>query len=474
LAQNKNLSERIQALFTGECVNATEQRPALHTALRAPVGTDQTNTQQSIENALTTMDNWVTRLHNGQWKGYDQQAISDVVHIGIGGSNLGPQMVCEALQPYAFTKLRCHFVASVDALELDTLLQTLNPATTLFLIASKTFSTQESLLTADRAKAWLAANAGDQDISTQFIAMTAQRDNALHYGICAENILPFWDWVGGRYSTWSAIGLPIALQFGMPTFRELLAGAHTMDQHFRTAPLDSNMPVIMALLGYWYGAFFDARALAVLPYDYRLRNFPRYLQQLEMESNGKSTQLNGQPVNHATQPILFGEMGTNGQHSFHQLLFQGTHFIPCDFIATLQSHPEKNDRDVLYSHCLAQSRALMLGKSTAEINHELIEQGYSSEQAAKLAAHKTINGNQPSSTLVLEALNAQNLGALMALYEHKVFVQGVLWDINSFDQWGVELGKAVAKDVLDSMRGKNAAVNYDSSTQGLINYFQNK
>lgn len=462
-AQRQNLPAQIEALFCGKPINNTEKRPALHTALRdpshQPLCVDEINIRPLIAQTLETMAQWVEKLHSGQWLGYSQKPITDIVHIGIGGSHLGPVMFTEALAPYHQSPLGCHFVASVDPAELCTVLQKLKPENTLFILASKTFTTQETLIIADRAKAWVLASAGSQDISPHFLATTAHTKNALDYGIEPEHILPLWDWVGGRYSVWSAIGLPVALCIGMAQFKALLAGAHLMDQHFYAAPLKANMPVILGLLGFWYIQFFNARAHAVLPYDYHLRSLPRYLQQLDMESNGKCVQKNGEPVKGPTAPVLFGEVGTNGQHSFYQLLFQGTHLIPCDFIATLStpSTAAKESRSVLLAHCLAQSRGLMLGKSASDIPGE-----------SELAAHKAISGNQPSNTILIPQLTPHALGALIALYEHKTFVQGVLWNINSFDQWGVELGKDIAKELLRDLLRQKLQGKYDGSTVGLM------
>ncbi len=472
-AEAMDLPQKIEDLFSGKPLNTTEKRPALHTALRNPDGQplsiDNTNITEEIKQTLLTMEKWVTQLRNRQWLGYAKKPLTHFVHLGIGGSHLGPFMVNEALAsndkfPHG------HFVASADPIELDTLLKKLNPETTLFIIASKTFTTQETLATARRAKAWLLASAGTQDISPHFIALTANREKAVKLGISPELILPLWDWVGGRFSVWSAIGLPIALKIGMPQFRQLLMGAYHMDQHFRTAPLQNNMPVILGLLSFWYTRFFNTQAQAVLPYDYRLRSLPRYLQQLDMESNGKQVQKNGEPVDGLTAPVLFGEIGTNGQHSFHQLLFQGTHLIPCDFIASIKAAAPFEDRAILLAHCLAQSSALMLGKSAETIQAELIEQGYDAQLATTLATHKTIPGNQPSNTILLNELTPETLGALMALYEHKVFVQGVLWNINSFDQWGVELGKNVAEGLFASLTRQECYTHHDASTKGLLDY----
>ncbi len=472
-ANAAGLPAQIEALFSGEWVNNTEERPALHPALRdssdPAFSAIDPQVTAKIQESLVIMQDWVTQLHDRQWLGYSQKPITDIVHIGIGGSYLGPLASTEALMKHP-KALPCHFAASIDSVEIEAILQTLNPETTLFIIASKTFTTQETLLTAEHAKTWLRQSAGTQDISKHFIAITANIQNAIDYGISNKQILAFEHGVGGRYSSWSGIGLPIAICVGMTAFRAFLAGAHDMDLHFRNAPFHANMPVILALLGFWYIQFFKSTHHAILPYDYRLRSLPRYLQQLDMESNGKCVQKNGEPVWGNTAPVLFGEIGTNGQHSFHQLLFQGTHVIPCDFIATIQSEALEKDRSVLLSHCLAQSQGLMLGKSARDIEGSLIQNGMEPQKAQLLAKHKAIPGNQPSNTLLISKLTPQTLGSLMALYEHKTFVQGVLWNINSFDQWGVELGKDIAKELLACLKNHTTTPHQDVSTQGLLDY----
>lgn len=474
LAKMRQLPEQIVDLFSGKAVNNSENRPALHTALREPDDqsscVDDASIPLLVHQTLKKMSKWVSQLRQGKWLGSTQKPIDTIVHIGIGGSHLGPMMVSEALASYDDSPLRYYFASCVDSAELEDFIYTLNPDTTLFIIASKTFATQETRLIADKAKAWLSQRWRFENISPHFAAITADAKNAEDYGIHPDRILPIWDWVGGRYSIWSTMGLPIALKMGMPNFRKFLAGAHAMDEHFRITSFNSNMPVILGLIDFWYVQFFKTTTQAVLPYDYRLRSFTRYLQQLEMESNGKCVHKNGQPVEGLTAPILFGEMGTNGQHSFHQLLFQGTHLIPCDFIGVLTSD-EPDDRPILLSHCLAQSRGRMLGKSASDIQHELLEKGYDLDLATKLALHKAIPGNQPSNTILIPELTPFNLGALMALYEHRTFVQGVLWDINSFDQWGVELGKEMAKDLLPCLLEKKNEGNYDGSTLGLMEYY---
>lgn len=471
-AGSLNLQTQIEDLFTGKPLNTTENRPALHTALRdlseAALSINHINITAEIKQTLSTMEKWVTQLRSRQWLGYTQKPLTHIVHLGIGGSYLGPSLVHEALS-LPRKSPHCHFIAGADLTELNTLLKHLNPQTTLFIIASKTFTTQETLNAANRAKTWLQQFAPTADFSAHFVALTAEKENALRWGISPEYILPLWDWVGGRFSVWSAIGLPIAFTLGMPKFKQLLKGAYEMDQHFRTMPFATNMPVILGLLSFWYTRFFNAHVHAVLPYDYRLRSLPRHLQQLSMESNGKRVQKDGKRVAGPTAPILFGEMGTQGQHSFHQLLFQGTHLIPCDFIAASAGSSKDEDRTMLLAHCLAQSRALMVGQSADEIRDELVKQGCSLEEAEILGKHKAIPGNQPSNTILMKELTAETLGALMALYEHKTFVESVLWQINPFDQWGVELGKNIAREIEGNLRGE-VDKELDPSTQGLVAY----
>lgn len=472
LAEERQLTERIKQLFAGELVNNTEQRQALHTALRA-----SNSNQLEVATTLEKMSAFVSSVHGGEFLGSSGDKITDIVNIGIGGSDLGPFMVCEALKPFQIDGVHSHFVSNVDASDICETLRLLNPATTLFVVASKTFTTTETLTNAATARAWLLEWSGDDSATeNHFVAVSANVENAIQFGIAEANIFPMWDWVGGRYSLWSAIGLTIALTLGMDNFKALLAGAEDMDQHFVNAPFTENLPVIMAMLGVWYINFWDADTHVVLPYDHYLRFFPKYLQQLDMESNGKRVSRDGDSLTQETGPILWGDAGTNGQHSFHQLLHQGTRLVPADFIATLTSHnPVGNHHDLLFANCLAQSRALMTGKSQALAEQEFQAMGYSEGEAKALAPHKVMPGNRPSSTLVIEQLTPKSLGALIALYEHKVYVQSVIWDINAFDQWGVELGKKLSNEIYDVVCGEGNRENMDASSLGLIDqYVANK
>lgn len=478
LAKEVGLTEAREALFSGEFVNASENRPALHTALRRPYGdkvyAGGVDIMPDVHKVLSQMTGLVTRIHNNLWRGYTDKAITDVVNIGIGGSFLGPMLVSEGLLPFAQKGVSCHYLANIDGSEFNGLISKLNAETTLFIVSSKSFGTLETLKNAQAARHWfLAQGGGEQDLAKHFIAVSTNVKAAVEFGIAEENIFPIWDWVGGRYSLWSAIGLPIALSIGMSNFKELLAGAYMMDRHFRTMPFEQNMPVLMALLGVWYIDFFKAQSHAILPYDHNLRNFVRHLQQLDMESNGKRVQQNGVPVNTTTGPIIWGGVGCNGQHAYHQLLHQGTQFVPADFIVPVVSaNPVSDHHQWLYANCLSQSQALMLGKSREQVELELKAKNYSPEQIAKLAPHKVIPGNRPSNTLVLDRVSPRSLGALVALYEHKVFVQSVIWGINAFDQWGVELGKELGKTVYKGLTDYQPQPADDESTQGLINYFR--
>lgn len=467
LSHVANLSAYIEQMFSGQIINTTEKRAVLHTALRNPNG------KSEIRSVLDKMFKCAEKIRNKKWTGFSGEPITNVVNIGIGGSDLGPAMVTSALQPYTSSNVTCCFVSNVDGSHISETLKLLNPETTLFIIASKTFTTQETLCNANTAKEWL-----EQKIKTtgnlkqHLIAVTAKPEKAQEFGIDTDNIFPFWDWVGGRYSLWSAIGLSIAIAIGADNFEQLLAGAHDMDEHFRNTPFAENMPVIMALLGIWNINFFDARTLAVLPYDQYLHLLPAYLQQLEMESNGKHVNLDGKSVNYLTAPVIWGAPGTNGQHAFHQLLLQGTQIIPADFIIPVHSHNPIGDHHLLlFANCLAQSRALMKGKTKEEVIQELVEQGMNQEQAEQLSPHKIISGNNPSNTIVLDKVTPHSLGALIALYEHKVFVQGVIWGINSFDQWGVELGKQITKNITPKLQKDGDKTDFDASTNGLIKYF---
>ncbi len=481
LAREAEVEALRDAMFGGERINLTEGRAVLHIALRhrgdTPVLVDGSDVMPEVRAVLARMRDFADRVRTGKWKGHGGKTITDVVNIGIGGSDLGPAMVCQALRPYG-GNIRAHFVSNVDPSHLHDTLEDLDPATTLFIVASKTFTTQETLLNARAARDWLlaalsggnvGADAAAAAVARHFVAVSTNEAAVRAFGIDPANMFGFWDWVGGRYSLWSAIGLPIAVYIGMDAFEELLAGAHDMDQHFRTAPLAENMPVILALLGIWYVDFWDAQSYAVLPYDQRLARLPAYLQQLDMESNGKSVTRDGKPVKMATGPVLFGEPGTNGQHAFYQLIHQGSQLIPCDFLAAAESHNDINGQHtVLLSNFLAQTEALMRGKTLAEARAELAAAGLSRAAIAALAPHKVFPGNRPTNSLLYRRLTPRALGRLIALYEHKVFVQGAIWNVNSYDQWGVELGKQLAQAILPALRGEQAAGAHDASTASLI------
>ncbi|MCL7461977.1 glucose-6-phosphate isomerase [Pseudomonas sp. NW5] len=478
LAEQVQLRPAIEALFEGRMVNASERRPALHTALRRPIGervlVDGQDVMPEVHRVLGQMTELVQRIHNGLWRGYSEQPITDVVNIGIGGSFLGPQLVSEALLPFAQRGVRCHYLANIDGSEFHEVSARLKAETTLFIVSSKSFSTLETLKNTQAARRWfLAQGGGERDLHRHFIAVTSNRTAAIEFGIAAENIFPMWDWVGGRYSLWSAIGLPIALAIGMGNFKELLSGAYRMDQHFQSAPFAENLPVLLGLLGVWYSDFWDAQSHAILPYDHHLRNFNQHLQQLDMESNGKRVRQDGTPVSGGTGPVIWGGVGCNGQHAYHQLLHQGTRLIPADFIVPVTSYnPLADHHQWLYANCLSQSQALMRGKTLAEAEAELRTAGLPEAEVQRLAPHKVIPGNRPSNTLVLERVSPQRLGALIALYEHKVFVQSVIWGINAFDQWGVELGKVLGNSLYGRLTGEEASPAEDSSTQGLIEFFR--
>ena len=480
LANEVDLKGAIKSLFEGEIVNASENRPALHTALRRPVAdklsVSGVNIMPQVHKVLNQMTELVGRIHDGLWRGYTEKPITDVVNIGIGGSFLGPELVSEALLSYAQKGVRCHYLANIDGSEFHELTAKLRAETTLFIVSSKSFNTLETLKNAQAARAWYLAQGGSEaELHRHFIAVSSNNAAAVAFGIREENIFPMWDWVGGRYSLWSAIGLPIALAIGMSNFKELLSGAYSMDQHFQNAPFEQNMPVLMAALGVWYGNFWGAQSHAILPYDHYLRNITKHLQQLDMESNGKSVRQDGTPVSTDTGPVIWGGVGCNGQHAYHQLLHQGTQLIPADFIVPIVSfNPVADHHQWLYANCLSQSQALMLGKTREEAETELRDKGMSEEEVQKLAPHKVIPGNRPSNTLVVERISPRRLGALVALYEHKVFVQSVIWGINAFDQWGVELGKELGKGVYNRLTGTQEEPADDASTQGLINYFRGR
>ncbi len=475
LAEESSLSDNIDRLFSGAKVNTSENRPALHTALRSfatePLWVEGKNITEEVNTAFSQMANIVRKIQEGQWLGYSHKAITDVINLGIGGSDLGPAMATYALSPYHSSKVKCHFVSNVDETDMWETIKNLNPETTLFIVASKSFMTQETLYNALTAKNWLSKAAQNEDLSQHFIAVTAKVDKAKEWGI--KHIVPIWDWVGGRFSLWSAVGLVIAIAIGIDNFKLMLEGANAIDNHFRTTDFSKNIPVILGLLNIWYINFFNVKSYAILPYDQYLKLLPAHFQQLEMESNGKYRRHNGQKVTYATSPVIWGMIGTNGQHAFHQLLHQGTQLIPIDFILPMSSHhPLEQHRTWLVANCLSQSKALMLGENEDEVRRNLNKQGYNEDEITRLLPHKVLIGNRPSNTLLMPKLTPFTLGALIALYEHKVFVQSVIWDTNCFDQWGVELGKQIAGGIFKDLSSKKISEQHDSSTQGLINYYQ--
>ncbi len=456
LARASHLDEAIAAMFRGEHINNTEDRPALHVALRGHAPELLPEAAGQVNACLDRIEGFVNSIQQKSWRGFSGAAITDIVNIGIGGSDLGPAMVTEALTPWHTPGLRCQFVSNVDPAHLHNTLVGLNPATTLFIIASKTFTTLETMQNAELARRWYTNGGGDTaQIAKHFVAATANVEKATAFGIHPDNIYPLWDWVGGRYSLWSAIGLPIALAVGMANFRALLKGAGEVDKHFLNADLKENIPVIMGLLAVWYSAFWGTRSQVILPYIQNLHLFPAFLQQLDMESLGKSVDRDGKPVDTDTGMIIWGSAGTNGQHSFHQLLHQGTHLIPADFIAAAVGPfpAEQAQHEHLLANCFSQSQALMLGKSTAD-------------------THKAVPGNRPSNTFLLEALTPATLGGLIAMYEHKVYVESVIWGINAFDQWGVELGKQLSGKIYPALQEANECTQFDGATNGLINQYR--
>ncbi|ABE56014.1 glucose-6-phosphate isomerase [Shewanella denitrificans OS217] len=478
LAKEAKLTEKIAAMFNGDIINTTEQRAVLHTALRSKacqdIRVDGVNIVPEVQQTLDKMAQFVDSVQTGQCKGYTGKRITDIVSIGIGGSFLGPKIVSQALRPYWKAGLNCHFVANVDASSICEKLKLLNAETTLFVMSSKSFGTQETLTNTLSAKDWfLDQGATQADIAKHFVAVTSNVTKATEFGMDADNIFPMWDWVGGRYSLWSAIGLPIALLIGMDNFRLLLDGAHQMDEHVKAAPLEQNMPVIMALLSVLYTNFHGAQSHVVLTYDHYLRGLPAYFQQLDMESNGKSVTLNGTQVDYSTGPVIWGGEGTNGQHAYHQLLHQGTALIPADFIMPLQSHnPLGEHHAQLASNCFGQTQALMQGRTFEEAMAELSQSSLNEADKTLIAKHKVMLGNKPSNTLLMDKLTPQTLGSLIALYEHRTLVQGAIWQINSFDQWGVELGKQLGNDVLARIGAAHNATELDSSSNALINRFR--
>ena len=473
LAESCDLASRIEDLLTGKKVNNTEDRPALHTALRGDGDGLDAATRKIVNETFSRMGNFVSQLHNGDWLGASGNPITDVVNIGIGGSDLGPVMASTALTPYDQKKVGVHFVSNIDPEQLSEQLEVLDPYTTLFIVSSKSFSTIETRMNAESAREWCKANGIKQeDIGKHFVAVSTNIKAATGFGIAEENIFPMWDWVGGRYSLWSAIGLPIAIKVGMDNFNAMRRGGHLMDQHFRSAPFRENMPVLLGLLSVWYTNFFKTETQIIIPYDYNLNKFPSYLQQLEMESNGKSVTRDGKPVACTTKGAIFGEAGSNTQHSFHQLLHQGTHCFPIDFIVPVNSHhPIGAQHDYLFANCLSQTRALMKGRSLEDIQKEMRGQGKSEEDITRLAPHRVVPGNKPTNTLTMEKVTPETLGALIALYEHKVYTESVIWDINAFDQWGVELGKVLSEDVYAAMTHETPG-DIDGSTAGLVEYYK--
>lgn len=476
LIAQSGLEEKRHAMFSGKHINVTEDRAVLHIALRnrsnTPIFVDGQNVMNSVNDVLKHMREFSDAIRSGDWKGYSGKPITDIVNIGIGGSDLGPVMVTTALAHYASPQLRVHFVSNVDGTHMVETLKPLSAETTLFIVCSKTFTTQETLVNAETAKKWFLDHAGaGTSVARNFVAVSTNEKGVSAFGIDPANMFAFWDWVGGRYSLWSAIGLSISCYVGHENFEALLDGAHAMDQHFVQAPLAENLPVLLAALGIWYCDYYGSQTHALLPYDQYLSRFPAYMQQGDMESNGKSTQLNGTAAP-STGPVIWGEPGTNGQHSFYQLIHQGTKLIPADFLAPIISHnPVGDHHPILLSNFFAQPEALMCGKTASEVRAEMTAQGQTVDE--KLVPHKVFPGNRPSNSILFRKLTPRTLGSLVAMYEHKIFVQGVVWNINSFDQWGVELGKALAKKILPELKSSDAKVSsHDSSTNGLINHWK--
>jgi len=478
LAESCKLKEAIEKMFSGAKINETEGRAVLHIALRNRTGTpivvDGKDVMPEVNAVLRRMEAFSDKVVNGEWKGYTGQPIDTIVNIGIGGSDLGAVMVTEALRPYWKPNMQVHFVSNVDGTHIAETLKQCDPETTLFMVASKSFTTQETMTNAHTARRWfLQAAKQEEEVARHFVAISTNEVGVTEFGIAPENMFGFWDWVGGRYSLTSAIGLPIACVIGFDQFRQLLEGFHVMDLHFREAPLEKNLPVLLALIGIWYNNFFGAATEAILPYDQYLHRFPAYFQQGNMESNGKYVDREGQPVDYQTGPIIWGEPGTNGQHAFYQLIHQGTKLIPCDFIAPAITHnPVGDHHPILLSNFFAQTEALMMGKSEEEVRAELEAAGNTEAEIERLLPYKVFEGNRPTNSILLKQITPRSLGSLIALYEHKIFTQGVIWNIFSFDQWGVELGKQLAKNILPELRGDDRVASHDASTNGLINAFK--
>ena len=478
LAEERRLGEWIERMFRGEKINRTEGRAVLHTALRnssdRPVYVDGHDVMPDVRRVLQQMRVFTDKVRQGAWLGSTGKRITDIVNIGIGGSDLGPVMVTEALKPYAQEGLRVHFVSNVDGTHMVETLKGLHRETTLFVIVSKTFTTQETITNAKTARDWFLTRGGTREaVARHFVAVSTNARAVASFGIDTNNMFEFWDWVGGRYSLWSSVGLSIALYIGMDHFEELLAGAYAMDEHFRSAPFAENIPVILALLGIWYNNFMHADSHAILPYDQYMHRFPAYFQQGDMESNGKRVTRDGEPVDYSTGPIIWGEPGTNGQHAFYQLIHQGTKLVPCDFLAPVETqNPVGEHHQMLLSNFFAQTEALMRGKTEEEVRSELQAQGMSETDIDMLLPHKVFPGNRPSNSIMFHKLTPHTLGMLIAMYEHKIFVQSVIWGVNAFDQWGVELGKQLARSILAELEGSEPVTTHDASTNGLINFYK--
>ena len=477
LAEAVDLKGWVRRMFSGDHINNTEGRSVLHIALRnrgnRPVFVDGEDVMPQVNAVLAQVEAFTRQVRSGEWRGYTGERITDTVNIGIGGSNLGPLMVCEALKPYQSPALRVHFVSNVDGTHLAETIRHLDPATTLFVVASKTFTTQETMTNAHSARDWLIDALGDEAaVSDHFVAVSTNAERVAAFGIDTNHMFGFWDWVGGRYSLWSAIGLPIALAIGYEGFCELLAGAHEMDEHFREAETSENLPAILGLIGVWYANFAGARTHVVLPYDQYLRYLPAYLQQGDMESNGKQVTRNGVPVEYSTGPVVWGEPGTDGQHAFYQLIHQGTQMIPADFIAPVHSHNPVGDHHAkLMANFFAQTEALMRGRTAEEAKAEMLAEGMDPQRAAELAPHRTFPGNRPTNSILVDRITPRTLGALIAMYEHRIFTQGVVWGVNSYDQWGVELGKQLAGVILKEIQDGRVSTPHDASTTALLGHF---
>ncbi|MGI9542580.1 MAG: glucose-6-phosphate isomerase [Cyclobacteriaceae bacterium] len=478
LAREAELGDAIEKMYSGAKINLREDRSVLHIALRNrsnhPILVDGKDVMPAVNQVLDQMKIFSEKVISGEWRGYTGKSITDIVNIGIGGSDLGPLMVTEALKPYKKEHLNVHFVSNVDGTHIAETLKKIKPETTLFMIASKTFTTQETMTNAETAKNWFVSSARDvSEVSKHFVAISTNREAVVSFGIDPDNMFQFWDWVGGRYSLWSSIGLSIACSLGFENFMALLEGAHAMDEHFKTTPFESNIPVVLALISLWYINFFDARTEAILPYDQYMHRFAAYFQQGNMESNGKYVDRDSKEVTYATGPVIWGEPGTNGQHAFYQLIHQGTQLIPCDFLAPAITHNPIGDHHAkLLSNFFAQTEALMNGKTLEEVKTELEQQGKTQVEIEELAPFKVFSGNKPTNSVLFKKLTPRALGSLIAMYEHKIFVQGVIWNIFSFDQWGVELGKVLAKKILPELEDDSEVTDHDSSTNGLINTYK--